>query len=313
MPEIKQLPDFSEWCVGPRAIQEEMDWILTGSHQNDVAWLAPLIEKYDVKTVLEAGCGSGILASLLPPSVTKYGGLDKNAWFLDKARNRIAERPGFTFTCFDVRNVLDGGPGVEPVDLGMSFAFLKHFGLDEHDRILQKILSWGEYGALGLQLAQTDFDNGVEYHHSFVTWERTLAAIEAAGHEVLEKHLQTEWSLPDCPEAGTCSSVLVWTKRKTTQAGSVDRVDLAEKPTEETKAFWDKVEAGELDTAAAVKLIAVEVAGSLRPDLYRYTVRFDHDGNPVLYQDGKRLTCPWRLKIDWGQGEDPHGGNANTA
>jgi hypothetical protein len=51
-----------------------------------------------------------------------------------------------------------------------------------------------------------------------------------------------------------------------------------------------------------------------RPDLWRYALRWDQDGKPALYQDGKRLTCKWRLVLDLDVPADPPGrNNANTA
>jgi len=63
----------------------------------------------------------------------------------------------------------------------------------------------------------------------------------------------------------------------------------------------------------AEERVFLEVAGTMRPDFWRYVLRFDREGRPSLYQDGHRLTCAWRIVIALASEADQHGGNANTA
>ncbi len=64
---------------------------------------------------------------------------------------------------------------------------------------------------------------------------------------------------------------------------------------------------------AAIAAVRLEVAGLLRPDFWRYVLRFDREGRPSLYQDGHRLTCAWHLTVDLEQPADAHGENGNTS
>jgi hypothetical protein len=66
------------------------------------------------------------------------------------------------------------------------------------------------------------------------------------------------------------------------------------------------------DPAVQGGIALIEVAGLARPDFWRYCLRFDREGRPALYQDGHRLTCPWKILIDLAQPADEQGASANT-
>ncbi len=59
--------------------------------------------------------------------------------------------------------------------------------------------------------------------------------------------------------------------------------------------------------------VFIEVAGTERPDFWRYVLRFDREGRPSLYQDGHRLTCSWGLIATLTAPADPQGDNGNTS
>ncbi len=186
-----KFPDISETYTPDRALQEEVSWLLDRPQEAHAKLLLPRLEKYGIKSVLEVGCGSGILASLLPKGMV-YLGVDKNLWMVRKALTRnMARQETMNFVQADVRE-LEAPPG----DLAMCWSFLKHFSLDEWDQIVAKVLAHGKYGCLEVQITDQDIDNGTEWHHVFVTRERLQGAIAAAGHMILEQETHSHFALP---------------------------------------------------------------------------------------------------------------------
>jgi SAM-dependent methyltransferase len=288
-----KFPDIAHWYSPQKARDEEVAWILTDSHKADLAFLLPRLEQHQVKNVLEVGCGSGILAAGLPLAI-EYTGIDLNTWFLERARSR-SQRAARRFVCFDARNYEHG----EPADLVVAVAFLKHFSLEEHDRILAHILRQGQYAFLGVQVADREVDTGTEFHHIFVTREHLGEAIKVAGHEVVEEAVNSTW---DQPPDLACRGVYLWTK-KVAEVAPAAPVKEASAPQDEPETRWH------------VQRLTVD--GLVAHDLDEYTLRWvaRHQGGfePVLYFRGKRVTGAWSLTLDGQQAADPFGGNANTS
>lgn len=202
-----KLPDISVFYTPETALREEVRWILSGKHTKDLEFLLPRMEHHGIKTVLELGCGSGITAFGLPAE-TDYLGIDKNPWFLGRARLRNESNPKRRFRAWDARN----WEQAESSDLSMAFGFLKHFALDEWDRMVATVLRHGRFGAFDMQLLHKDLDDGTEYHHVFVTERRLRAAVSSAGHEVVDLALLNEGTLEG---EGTVRNMLCWTRRRT--------------------------------------------------------------------------------------------------
>lgn len=203
---MNKLPDISEIYNDPeRALEEELGWLLNAEYKRHLDFVLPRMEKAGVKSVVEFGCGSGLVAAGLDPHMG-YVGIDRNEWFLKKAveRNLGKERK------FIVNDIRKNDFKNTPFDLSMAWAFLKHFALDEWDAILAKVLSAGRYGAFGVQLLAKDLDNGTGFHHTFVTEEHLRRATLAAGHEVLEVVTFLE---ADLPGEGRLKDVGVWTRK----------------------------------------------------------------------------------------------------
>jgi SAM-dependent methyltransferase len=164
------VPDQSEWYDARRALEADLDWIMSGSARRHFAFL-PLD---GVKTVLEWGCGSGLVASWLPRAVN-YFGIDRSPHMIELARRRC---PGYVFVCECAREFEPDGRW----DLALAFSFVKHFGLDEWNRICRKVLDSGRVACFNVQVAERDHDNGREYPHAFVTEERLSRVLREAGH-----------------------------------------------------------------------------------------------------------------------------------
>lgn len=179
---MNRKPDISEWYNAQRAVDAEVAWLCDDNHRKFYREvLGPFLGEHMVHSVLEVGCGSGILAAELPRGV-RYTGLDANEWFISRAGRRCG--PNCEFLVGDVRSVPDWG---EPFDLSMCFDFLKHFSPVEWPSVLSRVLAWGALSAFNVQEAEAGFDDGVEFHHTFVTAGEVLAVVSEAGHRVLDR------------------------------------------------------------------------------------------------------------------------------
>lgn len=61
--------------------------------------------------------------------------------------------------------------------------------------------------------------------------------------------------------------------------------------------------------------VNIEVGGVVVPpeNVHRYVFRFTFGGEPALYDGGRRMVQPWKVKMDVSVPADAHGENANTA
>lgn len=199
-----KLPDISEYYTEGRAYDEEVQWILTRQYQNNLGFLLPGIEEHGIRHVVEFGCGTGLVAQGLIGKVDTYVGVDKNPTFLKIASQRCRNTKGFAFILSDVRKDLD-----LHADLVTCWAFLKHFSLEEWDKVFRKVLSAGKYAAFNVQILGSDLDDGTEYHHTFVTEARLQACLVEAGHEEISRTVFWEGELRD---KGIMREVSIWTK-----------------------------------------------------------------------------------------------------
>ncbi len=195
-----KLP-ISDYFTGQRALDEEIAWIMTRCYQQPLNFVLPRLEQYGVKSVIEWGCRSGLIAQGLPKGIDYMGLEDQELW-----RTRAEERnPGKLFLPLYQYVVMDR------LDLSMSFSSAKHWSLDEWDDKLSQVLSAGRFGCFNMQLLEKDLDNGTEFHHVYVTPDHLQAAVEAAGHEMVDRQIFWEGHLDG---HGVMRDVVVWTKEK---------------------------------------------------------------------------------------------------
>jgi SAM-dependent methyltransferase len=174
-------PDYSVWLTPERLGAEEAQWALTGIYRLYAERLLEVAHLEGCASVLEIGCGTGWVPTVLPPSL-RYLGVDANPDCVALAMTK-SDR---TFMVKDVRDL----PAQEWADLVCAFAVLKHFALSEWRDVLQRVLSMGRVGLftmnVGLQDAD-DFEQG--FPHTWVSWDTLAGAVRSAGHEFVSTEL----------------------------------------------------------------------------------------------------------------------------
>lgn len=207
------LPDISEYYDrDENALSEHLRWVLDRSAEKQLAFVRPRFEAAGLKSVLEFGCGSGLLGfawKKVDPAVI-YTGIDTSAELYKLATDPAVsgERiPPMAFIRSDVR----AAHGLPHADLVVAFSFMKHFDLDEWDDILGDVLANGRYTAFDVQIMEKDLDNGVDYHHVFVTEQHLLDVVRCSNHEIIDRE---KWSEGDVEGHGRMHSTAFWTKRR---------------------------------------------------------------------------------------------------
>ena len=309
----KQLPDSSDWYDPERAIQEDVNWLLSGHYRNNIAFILPRMTEAGVTSVIDFGCGSGLVATGLPPKID-YLGVEKNEFFLEMARRRNRDRD---FTCWCVRNY-EG----KVRDLATAFGLLKHFRIDEWHAILGQVLKHGRYACFDVQLREKEMDDGEVFHHTYVSEARLKNALEVAGHEEVERQVGEQWSAGGQP----AWNVLIWTRAKkkaeelTLEQATRDvmeDVKHALTKMNDSSAKTGRVSYG-VDIPQSVPLPHmntqyIEIGGKVAVDLRDYSIRWHgHSGKeePALYFQGKRVIAPWHMKLDVVVAKDEKGASA---
>ena len=179
------LPDYSEWLTRDRLDAEEAAWATPAAvlgHRRDASRVAAVVRARGLRSVIEVGCGTGRVASMIPADLA-YIGLDKNAGCLTRSRLRVPTR---AFLRADVREVAARFPELR-ADVVCCFSVMKHFGLHEWEAVLAAVLRLGRHGVVEAQVAAEDREDvGHGFHHVWVSEARLRRAVAAAGHAVAE-------------------------------------------------------------------------------------------------------------------------------
>lgn len=173
------FPDYSTWLTPGRLAVEEKLWIdpELRTWPIFVNWLNHILQDKDLISVIEFGCGIGLVPEHLPDDV-HYLGVDQNPDCILRAMQR---NPTRWFQLNDIR----AGQRLT-FDVVCAFSVLKHFGLHEWDEVLGKILAASASMALfTVFVTETDQDNGTEFHHVGVSRTHLEAAILQAGHAIV--------------------------------------------------------------------------------------------------------------------------------
>ena len=177
-------PDYSAWLTPERLAVEEVAWTdpARATWPVFVDFIKARRGAMSMFSVIEFGCGTGLVAAGLPDTVT-YHGEDANAECVLRARARNDGRPRRTFAIADVRAAWQYVAG--KYELACAFSFLKHFGLHEWDTIVERVLRPGRMGLFSVPVSLAgDRDEGLEFPHVWVTATRVERAVRRAGHEV---------------------------------------------------------------------------------------------------------------------------------
>lgn len=174
------MKDYSEYLNKPGMLEYiEKEWIEKPEiHDFHAGVIRSMISDYYLGLVLEVGCGTGNIALRLQTNI-KYIGIDLNPECVKVAAGKNESIR--TFATFDIREFKDGG-----YDLVFTFGFLKHFGLHEWNDIFQKVCSLGEYLVFNMPIAEKTFDDGVEYHHVWLSMDDLRRNIDDNNFELIE-------------------------------------------------------------------------------------------------------------------------------
>lgn len=179
--ETLKLPDVSQWYTPDRISAEEEIWLAGEHYRENAGRVVEVCYAHNLTSIMEFGCGIGLIPSLLPPDLTYVAGIDANHYMIQRAE---ARNPNISFVLADIRQL----QGASHADLVCAFALLKHFSLTEWPSILKIILSHGDYALFNqhaLPDDRTPFDAGTDWHSAWPRRCDILSAISAAGHKVI--------------------------------------------------------------------------------------------------------------------------------
>lgn len=191
------MPDFVEWVKSlpiralPQKVPGNADytfWVNQNVEKTERDWLEnPWIheDQYESikhldkpgETMIEVGCGSGQLARRI--KAAGYLGIDQSKELLKLAEKKNA---GQHFECKDIRDKALSRSSAHVV----SFGFLKHFSLSEHDGIFAKLAGMAQK-TLTIEVPIRDKeheDRGHEFPHTWVTDKRMRANAAKHGFKV---------------------------------------------------------------------------------------------------------------------------------
>lgn len=174
---IYRLPDYSAWLTPENLAEEDRLWLACGYFRT----YAGLVTEHlgSGLSVVEFGCGSGLVQTQLPENVM-YVGIDANEDCVRLARKRAAMLTGtHVISHADVRTV-----PVAEVDLTCAFAFLKHFALFEWKEIAANVMRPGRRSVFTIPVVESDYEDGTAYPHARVSEATLRAAADAAGHTI---------------------------------------------------------------------------------------------------------------------------------
>jgi SAM-dependent methyltransferase len=186
----QRFPDYSDYLTQDRISIEESAWEESKLYQRNagnILTAASLFSLGDSFKLLEIGCGSGWVPTLLPPSIV-YVGMDKNNDLLNLARAKNS-RDRIFIPC-DLR---DAYPYHRAnADLVCSFAVLKHFSLEEFPEIFCRMLRFGPCGVFNIQTSLDARDDGTEFHHTWISLPMITDALQSEGKVIVHSELLHE-------------------------------------------------------------------------------------------------------------------------
>jgi len=185
---MSKLPDIAEFFTPDRALNEEILWILGKPWQPRLEFMMPFLEEYQIKSIVEFGCRSGLLAEQLPKDI-QYVGMERNKWFRQKARARNNLKENFIFHDWTKFSWAESNH-----ELAMFWDVTKHLSLEEFNKTLDLLVRVSDNSAFNVQICDEEFDDGEKYHHSFVNLARVEKIIKDCAHIVRSCVFNKEWT-----------------------------------------------------------------------------------------------------------------------
>ena len=209
---MTRLPDISEWYdAEDHALTAQVGWLLNREWRKQLSFVHPRLRDHNCQSVLEVGCGSGLLAAelriLMPEMI--YLGIDASERLLNMARTRARALKQEEIHFFEKWDVRSWGESTRR-DCVMAFGVFKHFALDEWRDIACRVLWSGMHACFDVQMLDKDLDNGTEFHHTFVCEDSVRKMLMNAKHEIIDRAVWHEGTLDG---QGKLTSEVFWTRR----------------------------------------------------------------------------------------------------
>lgn len=182
-PTSHKLADISEYFTTVKAVAEERIWAT--SHHKATRPMNAVITELGAKRVIELGCGSGWVPTTLARDI-EYIGIDSNEVFLAMAKAKNSTREKAAFVHMDLRKATHEWMD-SSADLAVCFACFKHFSLTEIDERLRGLMALGKNSFFDIQIAAYNFDNGTNFHNSYITQKRLERVVASAGHRIVKQ------------------------------------------------------------------------------------------------------------------------------
>lgn len=176
--EVCVKPDYSDWLTPEELAKEDAEWVRDAANQSiyRANLIAEICRDKNIHSVVEYGCGTGLIAPLLPEYIV-YLGVDRNSECVRIARGRSKFQ---AFEVGDLRRPLS-------CHLACCFAVLKHFGLHEWGLNLSGILSNADYGLFDVQMSHGEpRDDDFEFHHTWIDQNMLDKAVGVGGHRIVK-------------------------------------------------------------------------------------------------------------------------------
>lgn len=176
------MNDYSEFLTADNLANEEVHWAV-GMHNPKMAGLVTKVcVEHGLKTVIEAGCGSGWVPTYLPADLG-YVGVDKNPLCLALAGKK---NPARTFVRADLRDVKH-----DQQDVVCCLSVLKHFRPEEWKSVFLNVMSLGRHACFTMSIGPKIVNDGVEFPHTYITREFLDECLAAAGKRVVYEEALT--------------------------------------------------------------------------------------------------------------------------
>lgn len=174
--------DLHEWWNTERIAAEDDVWLRQRRFVQYAQRVIAVMDKYNLKSVLELGCGMGYVGNELHNKGFEYTGTDGSKLMIDLARKR---HPDLNFHVANIRNLDEYG-----ADLVCSFAVLKHFSVNDWPKALRCMLACSWTALIQVQTVTVPTyadDTYPDVNHIWINDEKLQSEVNHAGFKVLDQ------------------------------------------------------------------------------------------------------------------------------